>query len=82
MKEIQEYLGLNPCPCGGKVVMMSEQSHFGNYCGYDLYKYSAYVICTKCHRRTTKVVIEGVKNEDDWHEVMLRAKNIWNQYHT
>ena len=82
MEEMKEYLGLNRCPCGEEVVMMSECSYNGNYCGYELCTYSAYVTCKVCHRMTTKISIKGIKNESDWHEVMLRAKNIWNQYHT
>jgi hypothetical protein len=82
MEEMREYLGLKPCPCGGDVVMMSEQKPIGNYCGYNLFNYSAYVRCKKCGRMTAKFSIQGIENESDWHEVMLRAKNVWNQYHT
>ena len=82
MEEMREYLGLKPCSCGGQVVMMSEKNCFGNYCGYSLYNYSAYVLCKGCHKMTAKFTIQGTENENDWHEVMLRAKNIWNQYHT
>ena len=82
MEEMKEYLGLNPCSCGGKVVMMSEKAYFGIYCGYRLCNYSAFVICKGCHKVTAKFQIQGAENEQDWHDVMLRAKNIWNQYHT
>ena len=82
MEEMQEYLGLNQCPCGNQVVMMSERSCLGNFSGYSLFSYSAYVTCKTCHRMTAKISIKGIENENDWHEVMLRAKNIWNQYHT
>ena len=82
MEEMQEYNGLNPCSCGGRVVMMSEHSHFGNYCGYNLYNYCAFVVCKKCGKLTAKFSMQGIENENDWHEVMLRAKNTWNQYHT
>ena len=82
MEEMREYLGLNPCPCGGKVVMMSERVHLGSYCGYNLCNYNAYVLCRGCQRKTTKFSIQGIEDERDWHEVMLRAKNTWNQYHT
>ncbi|MBP5512442.1 hypothetical protein J6X90_03585 [Candidatus Saccharibacteria bacterium] len=82
MEEMQEYLGLSPCSCGGQVVMMSDRSCIGNYCGYNLFSYSAFVTCKRCHRMTTKFSIQGIENENDWHEVMLRAKNTWNTYHT
>ena len=81
MEEMREYLGLKPCPCGGEVVMMSERTHFGIYCGYNLFSYNAFVRCKGCGRMTAKFSIQGVENENDWHEVMLRAKNVWNQYH-
>lgn len=81
MEEMREYFGLKPCPCGGKVVMMSEQSIFGTYCGYSLYSCSAFVLCKGCHKMTAKFSIQGVENEKDWHDVMLRAKDVWNQYH-